>query len=122
MDMPKHPFTGFQTQNTLLPDMRGVLSVSVILGVIVLFFADGVSAQSPQPYPNAVTDRLIHPKKPMLPPPVNEPFTDPDFGSTMVRVTDENSDFLRPGGYLRTEASGTSNMWSADTSKFYVLG
>jgi hypothetical protein len=122
MGMPKHPLTGFQTQNTLLPDMREVLSVSVILGVMVLFFAVGVSAQSPQPYPNAVTDRLIHPKTPMLPPPVNSPFTDPDFGSTMVRVTDQTSNFLHPGGYLRTEASGTSNMWSADTSKFYVIG
>jgi hypothetical protein len=103
-------------------ELRRVQYVSVALGVVVLLLASGMSAQSPPPYPSAVTDRLIHPKTPMLPPPINEPFTDPDFGSTIVRVTDETSDFLRPGAYLRTEASGTSNMWSADTSKFYVLG
>jgi hypothetical protein len=40
----------------------------------------------------------------------------------MVRVTDQNSDFLHPGGYLRTEGGGTANMWSADSSKFYVIG
>ena len=40
----------------------------------------------------------------------------------MVRVTDETSDFPHAGGYLLTEGSGSSNMWSADNSKFYVIG
>jgi hypothetical protein len=35
---------------------------------------------------------------PMAPPMVNIPFVDPDFGSQTVRVTDETSHFLHPGG------------------------
>jgi hypothetical protein len=50
------------------------------------------------------------------------PFTDPDFGSRMVRATDATTNFKTPGGYLRNEASGQANMWSSDTSKFYVVG
>lgn len=46
-----------------------------------------LSAQSHDPYPHAVTDRLIHQETPMLPPPRNLVFTDPDFGSSMVRAT-----------------------------------
>src|SRR4029077_4913882 len=88
----------------------------------VLLWALRISAQSGWPYPHAVTDRLIHQKTPMLPPPVNSTFADPDFGSTMVRVTDQHSNFLHRDGYLRTEGSGSSNMWSADTRKFYVIG
>jgi len=94
-----------------------------VLGAVELTLEMKTQAQSPEPYPNAVTDRLIHPKTPMVPPPaVNVLFHDPDFGSSMVRVTDEHSNFRRPGGYLRTEGSGTANMWSADNRKFYVIG
>ncbi len=82
----------------------------------------GLSGQSVQPYPQATTDQLVHTKTAMRPPMVNIPFVDPDFGSQMVRVTDETSQYLHPGGYLRTEASGTANMWSSDGQKFYVIG
>jgi len=99
-------------------------SIAALLGTLILLLpcAVGMSAQSREPYPNAITDRLIHLKTPMSPPAVNSPFTDPDFGSTMVRVTDRTSNFLYRGGYVRTEGSGASNMWSADTTKFYVIG
>jgi hypothetical protein len=79
-------------------------------------------AQSPPPYPNAVADRNIHLKTPMLPPPANTLFADPDFGSPMVRATDETTDYVHPGSYLMTEGSGQQNEWSADTSKFWVAG
>jgi hypothetical protein len=92
-----------------------------ILVVTLLFVAEG-SAQSPPPYPNAITDRNIHLKTPMVPPPANVPFTDPDFGSPMVRATDETTDYVHPGSYLMTEGSGQQNEWSADTSKFWVSG
>jgi hypothetical protein len=82
----------------------------------------GLAAQSRQPYPKAVTDRLIHQETPMLPPARNVVFTDPDFGSSMVRATDATTNFKLPGTYLRTGASGEENEWSADTKKFYVLG
>jgi len=81
-----------------------------------------VSAQSSQPYPNAVTDRLIHQETPMLPPPRNLVFTDPDFGSSMVRATDATTNLGVRGTFVRTEGGGRANEWSADTKKFYVIG
>jgi hypothetical protein len=87
-----------------------------------LVLVASASAQSAQPYPNAITDRLIHQETPMVPPPKNVVFTDPDFGSSMVRATDPTTNFKLPGTFLRTEASGKANEWSADTKKFYVLG
>ncbi len=79
------------------------------------------SAQSPQPYPNAIISRSIISETPMTPPDRNKPFKDPDFGSLMVRVTDEKTDLQHPGGFLRTEEFH-SNEWSADGRKFYVEG
>jgi hypothetical protein len=120
--MSKHSFVNLPRQSASTSGPKRVLTIMAVLGAVVLLLELGVPAQSSPPYPNAVTDRWIHPKTPMSPPPVNSPFIDPDFGSKMVRVTDQNSDFLHPGGYLRTEGGGTANMWSADSSKFYVLG
>jgi len=93
---------------------------SVLLASFVL--TSSISAQSPPPYTHAITDRLVHPETPMLPPAKNVVFTDPDFGSSMVRVTDDGSNFIHPGSFLRTEGSGQANAWSMDTSKFYVIG
>ena len=95
---------------------RSILSLTLS---IILIGAAGARAQNP--YPNAVTDRLIHPKTLKWLPQVNKVFPDPDFGSLIVRVTDENTNFTHPGGFLRTEASGQSNMWSIDNKKFYVV-
>ncbi len=52
----------------------------------------------------------------MAPPPVNTPFTDPDFGSRMVRVTDANTlsstgSFFTGFSYM-TDASAETNTWS----------
>lgn len=100
------------------------VALPLFLLSLLIFLAECQSwGQGINPYPNAITDRLIHHETPMAPPPIiNAPFFDPDFGSQMVRVTDETSDFLKPGGYIRTEAAGTANMWSSDTGKFYVIG
>lgn len=98
-----------------------ILQALSIFATVALALGIQASAQSSDPYPNAVTDRVIHPETPMAPPAVNAVFQDPDFGSSMVRVTDEKSDFLHPGGYVRTAASPSANMWAADNSKFYVI-
>ena len=90
--------------------------------MIVVVFAAHVLAQGFQPYPKAITDRLIHQKSPMRPRPVNTVFKDPDFGSLMVRVTDATTNYKLPDTFLRTEASGKANEWSADSHKFYVMG
>src|SRR5208282_5206143 len=92
-----------------------------VLLITLLFAAKGL-AQSPPPYPNSVTDRDIRLKTAMTTPAANVPFVDPDFGSSMVRATDETTDYVHPGGYLMTEGSGQQNEWSADTSKFWVSG
>ena len=94
-----------------------------ILCILLTTFtpAPTLSAQSHDPYPHAVTDRLIHQETPMLPPPRNLVFADPDFGSFMVRATDASTHFELPGTFLRTEG-GEANEWSADTRKFYVIG
>jgi len=79
-----------------------------------------VHAQAAQPFPNAVTDRQVHSKAPMFPPPVDTAFTDPDFGSAMVRVTDENTDSSGSRRYFRSPG-GMGSGWSADGQKFYVI-
>jgi hypothetical protein len=95
----------------------------LILGLCgVVNLAKFVQAQGVQPYPNAITNRLIYPETPMPVPAWNVVFTDPDFGSKMVRATDPTTNFKLPGTYLRTEASGEANEWAKDSSKFYVVG
>lgn len=88
--------------------------------VTTLGVAPIISAQSRQPYPKAVTDRLIYQETPMTPPQRNVVFVDPDFGSSMVRATDETTNYMDPDTYLSVEGSGKENEWSADGKKFYV--
>src|ERR1700739_113609 len=99
-----------------------LLFPSACLAIFCLTFVARTQAQGVAPYSHAITDRLIHQETPMAPPPVNSPFADPDFGSMIVRATDETTNTRIPGSYLRNEASGQANMWSSDTSKFYVIG
>jgi hypothetical protein len=86
---------------------------------LVFQLALGALAQGVQPYPNAITDRVVRQETWMAPPPVNTVFQDPDFGSQMVRATDETT---LAGSYLRSAAAGDTNMWSANSRKFYVIG
>jgi hypothetical protein len=97
----------------------GMVSLGVAFGFAL---AINCSAQNHLPYLHSVTDRKIRLKTPMLPPPVNSPFIDPDFGSRMVRATDETTNFILPGTYLTNESSGQQTEWSTDSSKFYVMG
>jgi len=76
---------------------------SLLTSLVILLVASTLWGQGIKPYPNAITDKVIHPETPMAPPPINTPFLDPDFGSQMVRATDETTN---AGGYLRTEAGG----------------
>ena len=94
-----------------------LLALCALCGLPQLLFAQGV-----QPYPNAITNRSIYQETPMAVPSRNVVFTDPDFGSKMVRATDSTTNFKLPGTFLRTEASGEANEWAMDTSKFYVVG
>ncbi|HEX6505294.1 MAG TPA: hypothetical protein VF011_18775 [Terriglobales bacterium] len=88
----------------------------------VIIALTNVLGQGIQPYPNAITDRVVRTETPMAPPPVNIVFNDPDLGSPIVRVSDETTNFRHPGGYLRSPAVWETNTWSADDSKFYFIG
>lgn len=99
-----------------------VFKSSLALCFLTLVFALAQSAaQSLSTYPNAIKDRQVRPESPMLPPPRNQVFIDPDFGSSMIRVTDETTNSEFPGDYLQTQG-GLANEWSIDTTKFYVQG
>jgi hypothetical protein len=76
-------------------------------------------AQGVAPYPDAVTDRLVHGKTPMLPPAVNTPFADPDFGTLMVRVTGDNTNPKHVHSFFRNPETET-NAWSKDNSKIFL--
>ncbi len=78
-------------------------------------------AQGVQPYPNAFTDREVHPKTSMAPPSVNTVFQDPDFGALMVRVTDDNTNPKLLHSFFRNPMSD-ANAWSADGRKFFLVG
>ena len=95
-----------------------VVSVSLCL----LSLASGAGwAQGVQPYPNAFTDRQVHPKTAMAPPVVNTVFQDPDFGALIVRATDGNTNPKQLNGYFRNPET-EKNAWSADVRKFFLVG
>ncbi|HET9306931.1 MAG TPA: hypothetical protein VFO46_12955 [Candidatus Sulfotelmatobacter sp.] len=93
-----------------------------LLVCLLVAFTSLLTAQSQQAYTHAVTDNAIHLKTAMSPPPRNLPFKDPDFGSAIVRATDESTNYIFPGTSLTTDGTGKQNFWSADTKKFYVMG
>ncbi len=97
------------------------LWLSSVLCCMFQFVNAHLAAQGIQPYPSADTDRLLRVKTPIAPPPVNVVFSDPDFGSSMVRVTDENTNPHVPGGYFYNSGTETSS-WSSDGRKFYIVG
>ena len=94
---------------------RLVVYLSLLSSLALVALGQGVA-----PYPLARTDRYFQAKTPMSPPPVNSVFKDPDFGSTMVRVTDENTNPKHRGWFFRNPAIGDANVWSADSRKFWV--
>jgi hypothetical protein len=87
-----------------------VFSVSLCL---ISFASAAAWAQGVPPYPNAFTDRQVHPKTAMAPPAVNTVFQDPDFGALMVRVTDGNTNPKQLNSFFRNPGTET-NGWSAD--------
>jgi hypothetical protein len=88
--------------------------------LLVFLLTSLALAQGIEPYPLAYTHRLVHPKTPMLPPPVNTVFQDPDFGAYMVRVTDQNTKTKPANPFFRDPGTET-NAWSADGTKFFVF-
>lgn len=73
-----------------------LLILVTCLTVFTISLGQSVLAQGVEPYPHAITDRLIHQETPMALPAVGVLFHDPDFGAAMVRVTDQNTNFKTP--------------------------
>lgn len=101
--------------------MKQRLWLIYVLTCVFQIAPNSISAQGIPPYPNAVTDRLLRAKTPMAPLPVNTVFKDPDFGSSMVRVTDQNTNPHVVGSYFYNSGTETSS-WSSDGRKFYIIG
>jgi hypothetical protein len=87
--------------------------------LVTCLLTSPVCAQGVQPYPDAITNRLVYPETPLQPPSVSAAFRDPDLGSLMVRVTDENSDPKGKEDYFYNPPQD-DNEWSVDDGKFYV--
>lgn len=84
--------------------------------------AQGLQATSaPRPY-SARTDRKVVPYASTPPAigPAGSIVVDPNFGSRIVRVTDERSDPTRPGRSLFSPSSAEQTAWNANSTMFYV--
>jgi hypothetical protein len=88
---------------------------------LIWFVSAAALSQGVQPYPDAFTDRNVHPKTPMAPPAVNTVFQDPDFGAPMLRATNDSTNPKQIHSYFRNPETET-NAWSADTRKFFAVG
>jgi hypothetical protein len=102
---------------------RGWSSVSPAL-VALLLCAVAAEAQQPGSVPisyRAISTRAVHPEPALpVPGPAGSLFTDPTFGSRIIRVTDAHT---RPGAEGRsfTTASAAHQLaWSAASDKFWV--
>src|ERR1700722_2730099 len=87
---------------------------------VIWFVSAAALSQGVQPYPDAFTDRNVHPKTSMAPPAVNTVFQDPDFGALMLRATDDYTNPRQIHSYFRNPETET-NAWSADTRKFFAV-
>jgi hypothetical protein len=71
----------------------------------------------------ARTDRKVepYPAKPPALGPAGSIITDPNFGSHILRVTDEKTDQRREGAPIMTPSSAEQNSWNTNSTKFYVI-
>lgn len=101
----------FQATETGLAALIGSIAMLIVIVATA-------GAQAPTRY-TARTDRLLQPQTEMSPPSANTVFYDPDFGSRMVRVTDNMVGPLNIS--FRNTSQGDSNMWSIDGTKLFVV-
>ncbi|MGA9041773.1 MAG: hypothetical protein WB421_14670 [Terriglobales bacterium] len=106
-------------------------TITLSLGIILLTAAGmATDAKAPAPQdkscgpPNycARTDRKVEPY-PATPPkigPAGSSVTDPNFGTRILRVTDNKTDSKRDGGALMTPSSAEQNSWNSTSTRFYV--
>jgi hypothetical protein len=70
----------------------------------------------------ARTDRKteVYPEKTPALGPAGSIITDPVFGSRIVRVTDQNTDRVKPGRPVYSPSSAEQNTWNKTSTMFYV--
>src|SRR3989449_1402377 len=95
----------------------------LVASVLVLIGPLSSAAQTPPLTYSALTDRVLR-VTPALPS-INgagSQFTDPTFGSKMLRVTDPNTRPDRVGRFFTSPSSAESTAWNTNSTKFYVMG
>lgn len=101
---------------------------SVCSIVAVVFFCTTMYAQRPgegcaPPHYCARTDRKVepYPKSPLPLGGAGTIVVDPNFGSRILRVTDEKAGPVGKGGAFKTPSSAEQNSWNKDSTAFYVV-
>jgi len=95
----------------------------LVASVLVLIGPLSSAAQTPPLTYNAMTDRLVHLMPALLTlGGAGFQFTDPTFGSKMLRVTDANTRPDRVGRFFMSPSSAESTAWNTNSTKFYVMG
>jgi len=103
----------------------------IALGLSSLLLAAGRASTRPDDSAGATqavmeysarTDRRpeAYPEKPPAIGRAGSVITDPNFGSRIVRVTDESSDPKQAGRSLYTPSSAEQNSWNKNSTMFYV--
>ena len=78
----------------------------------------GTTPLPPGDFYTATTSRDVKPKPaPLVLGPAGFQFTDPVFGTSLTRVTDEHTG----GGSIRVPSNSHIAAWNADSSSFYVI-
>jgi len=85
--------------------------------------AQSLSPSAPPSTYVTESDRNVYPPPP-LPAlgPAGYRFSDPTFGSKMLRVTDANTRPDRLGRFWASPSSAETSAWNTDSTKFYVIG
>jgi hypothetical protein len=99
-----------------------VRALSIVTAALVVAVSDGlIDAQSvPTTYSaNSTRATIVEPALPVLGP-AGYRFTDPAFGSRLLRVTDGNTHPTYPGASWVTGSAAHQLAWNSTTDRFYV--
>ena len=100
---------------------RCTMTAALASFAIAAWSSVSLQAQSAPATYQAATDRNAR-AKPPLPAvgPANSRFTDPTFGSRMLRITDANTRPGTPGRSYTTPSAAHQTAWNVDSTYFYV--